>query len=433
MDIDLILQPWQRFGVHLGLERMQKLLADLGHPHLAMPIVHVAGSNGKGSVCAYLTSVLVAAGYRVGRYTSPHLVGWHERISINQVLIANQDLVEVLQKVQAAIPSDVVDSPTQFEVITAAAWLYFAQKKVDIAIIEVGLGGRLDATNVVDNPLVSVITSLSLEHTQQLGDTLGKIAFEKAGIIKAGCPVVIGQVPPEAKAVFLEKVTSLKSPTTWVEPAQQLPNLWAEYQEIKYPLALLGEFQLTNSAIAIATIQILQAQGWQISLEAIQTGMEKTQWRGRVQWLEYQGQKLLIDGAHNPAAAIALRCYVDSWLEGSDPSAKRGDYGGDRVATQPVNWVMGILSTKDHVNIFRALLRPGDRLSLVPVPDHSSADPARLAKIAQDVCPNLAVCQVYPDVHVALDKSLEQPELTILCGSLYLVGHFLGQQGFFAK
>ena len=127
MDIDLILQPWQRFGVHLGLERMQKLLADLGHPHLAMPIIHVTGSNGKGSVCAYLTSVLTAAGYQVGRYTSPHLVGWHERISINQVSIANQDLVEVLQKVQAAIPSDVVDSPTQFEVITAAAWLYFAQ------------------------------------------------------------------------------------------------------------------------------------------------------------------------------------------------------------------------------------------------------------------------------------------------------------------
>ncbi len=464
MDIDSILQPWQRFGVHLGLERMQKLLADLGHPHLAMPIIHVAGSNGKGSVCAYLTSVLLAAGYRVGRYTSPHLVSWHERITIDQVPIANQDLVEVLQKVQAAIPLDVVDSPTQFEVITAAAWLYFAQAQVDIAIIEVGLGGRLDATNVVDQPLVSVITSLSLEHTQQLGDTLGKIAFEKAGIIKPHCPTVIGQIPPEAKAVFLEKVTDRQSPTTWVEPARQLPDHWAEYQGIKYPLALLGEFQLTNSAIAIATIQILQAQGWQISLEAIETGMAKTQWRGRVQWLEYQGKKLLIDGAHNPAAAIALRQYVDSVatqsvnspaLRGEDSndilatqpvnsSALRREDSNDILATQPVNssalrrednndlvtippvsWVMGILSTKDHENIFRALLKPGDRLFLVPVPDHSSAAPEQLAKIAESVCPDLASCQVYPDVHAGLDKSLEQPELTILCGSLYLVGHFL--------
>jgi dihydrofolate synthase/folylpolyglutamate synthase len=259
----------------------------------------------------------------------------------------------------------------------------------------------------VDSPLVSVITSISLEHTQQLGDTLAKIAFEKAGIIKAKCPVVIGAMPPEAKAVFLEKVTSLASPITWVEPATPLENAWVMAGEVKYPLALLGEFQLMNSAVAIAAIQVLQAQGWQISLEAIQAGMEQTQWRGRVQWLEYQGKKLLIDGAHNPAAAIVLRQYVDS------------------LTTKPVNWVMGILSTKDHQGIFRALLSPGDRLYLVPVPDHSSADPQELAILAQSICPELAVCLVYGDVHQALEQSLPQPELTILCGSLYLVGYFL--------
>ncbi len=405
--IDEILQPWQRFGVHLGLERMGRLLADLGDPHQAIPVIHVAGSNGKGSVCAYLTSVLTAAGYRVGCYTSPHLISWQERIAIDRVPIPEDELVQVLHQVQAAIPPEVADSPTQFEVITAAAWVYFAQQKVDIAIIEVGLGGRLDATNVVDSPLVSVITSISLEHTQQLGDTLAKIAFEKAGIIKAKCPVVIGVMPPEAKAVFLEKVTDLESPTTWVEPATPLENAWVMAVEIKYPLALLGEFQLMNSAVAIAAIQVLQGQGWQISLEAIQAGMEQTQWRGRVQWLEYQGKKLLIDGAHNPAAAIVLRQYVDS------------------LTTKPVNWVMGILSTKDHQGIFRALLRPGDQLYLVPVPDHSSADPQELATIAQSICPELASCLVYGDVYQALKQSLPQPELTILCGSLYLVGYFL--------
>jgi len=445
MNIDTILQPWQRFGVHLGLDRMQKLLTDLGDPHLVMPIIHVAGSNGKGSVCAYLTSVLTTAGYRVGCYTSPHLVSWHERITVNLGPIANEALVEVLEQVKAAIPPDVADSPTQFEVITAAAWLYFAQEKVDIAVIEVGLGGRLDATNVVDRPLVSVITSLSLEHTQQLGDTLAKIAYEKAGIIKPNCPVAIAQVPPEAKAVFLEKATSLDAPITWVEPAQKLPPnrvsdnreslpeksdfcepTWAEYQGIQYPLALLGEFQLMNSALAIAAIRILQNQGWEISLEHIQAGMEKTQWQGRMQWLEYSSpttkflredetpltpsKKILIDGAHNPAAAIALRQYVDS------------------LTPKPVNWVMGILSTKDHRQIFQALLRPQDHLYLVPVPDHSSADPKALAILAQKLCPDLASCRVYPDVYQALDQSLQQPELTILCGSLYLVGYFLGQQ-----
>ncbi len=413
--IDKILQPWQRFGVHLGLERMGRLLADLGDPQQKIPVIHVAGSNGKGSVCAYLTSVLTVAGYRVGCYTSPHLISWQERITIDRVPIPEDELVQVLQQVQAAIPPEVADSrllsraevPTQFEVITAAAWVYFAQQKVDIAIIEVGLGGRLDATNVVDSPLVSVITSISLEHTQQLGDTLAKIAFEKAGIIKVKCPVVIGAMPPEAKAVFLEKVTSLASPITWVEPATPLENAWVMAGEVKYPLALLGEFQLMNSAVAIAAIQVLQAQGWQISLEAIQAGMEQTQWRGRVQWLEYQGKKLLIDGAHNPAAAIVLRQYVDS------------------LTTKPVNWVMGILSTKDHQGIFRALLSPGDRLYLVPVPDHSSADPQKLAILAQSICPELAVCLVYGDVHQALEQALPQPELTILCGSLYLVGYFL--------
>jgi dihydrofolate synthase/folylpolyglutamate synthase len=409
--IDAILKPWQRFGVHLGLERMHQLLAELGNPHRGIPVIHVAGSNGKGSVCAYLTSMLATAGYRVGGYTSPHLIRWQERITIDRVPISEADLVKVLQQVQGAISPEVTDSPTQFEVFTAAAWLYFAQQQVDIAVIEVGLGGRLDATNVVDTPLVSVITSLSLEHTQQLGDTLGKIAFEKAGIIKAHCPVAIGQVPPEAKAVFLEKITSLASPPTWVEPAQNLPNSWAEYQGIKYPLALLGEFQLMNSALAIATIQILQSQGWQIDLEAIQTGMANTQWQGRVQWQSFQGKKLLIDGAHNPAAAIELRHYVDG------------------VTTKPIHWVMGILSTKDHKNIFQALLRPHDHLYLVPVPDHSSADPHQLADLAQTVCPDLTTLEVYPDINPALQtalaKALELDQLTVLCGSLYLVGDFL--------
>src|ERR671932_2919531 len=153
MDIDSFLKPFQRFGVHLGLERIQRLLADLGNPHHRVPIIHVAGTNGKGSVCAYLSTVLAEAGYRVGRYTSPHLVDWNERICLNEQPISTDTFRELLLQVKAAIPEDCEDSPTQFEVVTAIAWLYFAQQQVDIAVMEVGLGGRLDATNVCNYPL----------------------------------------------------------------------------------------------------------------------------------------------------------------------------------------------------------------------------------------------------------------------------------------
>jgi len=448
MKIDKILKPFQRFGVHLGLERIQKLLADLGNPHQSVPVIHVAGTNGKGSVCAYLSSVLTEAGYRVGRYTSPHLIDWNERICLNEQPIPNEDLGELLLQIKAAIPEKCEDSPTQFETITAAAWLYFAQQQVDIAVMEVGLGGRLDATNVCSHPLVTIITSLSREHWQVLGPTLADIAREKAGILKPGCPAVIGQLPPEAKAVVEQRIKELGCPAVWVKAAVELPplappyqggeqddlaspdqggeqeenlaltkgklqNSWAVYEGIKYPLPLLGEIQLSNSAIAIATLQILRSQGWQISEEAIASGMAKTTWHGRLQWTTWKNHRLLIDGAHNPAAAVALREYVDT-------------------LNTSLTWVMGILSTKDHADIFKALLRTGDRLYLVPVPDHSSADPDILATLAQNLCPELADCRTYPDLEEGLQAATSNTSdtsepLIVLCGSLYLVGYFLKQ------
>ncbi len=427
MDIDSLLKPFQRFGVHLGLERIQRLLADLDNPHHSVPVIHVAGTNGKGSVCAYLSAVLTEAGYRTGRYTSPHLVDWNERICLNEQPISTEALGKLLLQVKAAIPEDCEDSPTQFEVITAAAWLYFSQQQVDIAVMEVGLGGRLDATNVCDRPLASIITSISREHWQNLGPTLADITREKAGILKPGCQGVIGQLPPEAKAVVEQRVKELGCPTVWVKPAQEvksqkskvkkikeeMPCRWASYQGIEYPLPLLGEIQLTNSAIAIATLEILRSQGWEITEEAISSGMAKTTWPGRLQWTSWHNSRLLIDGAHNPAAAKALRQYVDT-------------------LNTPVTWVMGILSTKDHADIFSALLRSIDRLYLVPVPDHSSADPEHLATLAQSICPELADCRTYPDLETGLQAATSNSgetsgRLIVLCGSLYLVGHFLKQ------
>jgi len=408
VNIESILKPFQRFGVHLGLERIEQLLTSLGNPHEQVPIIHVAGTNGKGSVCAYLSSILTQAGYKVGRYTSPHLVDWNERICLNEQPISLEALQSLLLQVQNAI-NPAIESPTQFEVITAAAWLYFAQNNVDIAVVEVGLGGRLDATNICDRPLVSVITSISREHWQQLGSTLAEIAREKAGIIKPGCPVVVGQLPIEAQEVVRSRITKLNCPAVFVKTATELPPIdeqrWASYQNIEYPLPLLGKMQLSNSAIAIATIQILQQKGWQITPEAIWAGMKQTRWLGRLQWVKFGDFPILIDGAHNPAAAQALRQYADT-LEA------------------PLTWVMGMLATKDYREIFTALLRLGDCLHLVPVPDHSSANPLELAILARGICPDLAICQTHDDLNSGL-KAAKSDRVVILCGSLYLVGHFL--------
>lgn len=411
-SINSLLEPFQHFGVNLGLKRIQKLLEDLNNPHHRVPIIHVAGTNGKGSVCAYLSSVLTVAGYRVGRYTSPHLVNWTERIALNEQPITEEALIAVLKEViaKAMLASD---TPTQFEVITAAAWLYFAQSQVDIAVIEVGLGGRLDATNVCDRPLASIIVSLSKEHWQTLGPTVADIAREKAGVLKANCPAIIGSLPPDAAAVVEARIKELNCPVMWVQSAVEIAakngQRWAKYQDIEYPLPLLGEMQLNNSAIAIATLQILQQQGWQIKPQNITQGIAKTQWRGRIQWTTWGDRQMLIDGAHNPAAAKFLRQYVDT-------------------LDKPLIWLMGMLSTKDHQDIFEALLHPGDELYLVPVPDHSSAKPDELAKLAQEVCPNLAKCQTETDLFAALDsisnRTDNQEKIIVFCGSLYLIGYF---------
>ncbi|WP_373541797.1 folylpolyglutamate synthase/dihydrofolate synthase family protein [Chamaesiphon sp.] len=419
--IDTLLLPFHQFGVNLGLNRIQALLAALGFPHQSVPIIHVAGTNGKGSVCAYLSSVLSAAGYKVGRYTSPHLVNWNERICIDDRPIPTDVAVEIIDRVINAI-DPTLPTPTQFEIVTAAMWLYFAESQVDIAVIEVGLGGRLDATNVCDRPLATVITSLALEHWQQLGDTIAKIAWEKAGILKPNCPAIIGTLPPAAVAVVTDRIDTLNCPTTWVQPAvtARKPDLecetslasatlpWVESGGISYPLSLVGEIQLTNSAIAIATIQVLRQSGWDISDAAIVSGMANTRWLGRLQWTSWQGSKLLIDGAHNAAAAIALRQYVDT-------------------LQTPIRWVMGMLSTKAHREIFQALLRPGDRVDLVPVPGHSSADLAMLADLARSICPDLRSIATYGDLTAGLAAAVATTDThqLVLCGSLYLLGDFL--------
>lgn len=430
--IATLLQGFSQFGIKLGLDSTRTLLHHLGNPHHHVPTVHVAGTNGKGSVCAYLSSILAASGYRVGRYTSPHLVDWTERICINGQAIAPPVLLAILQQI-ANIVGDRHLPTTQFELITAAAWMYFAQEQVDIAIIEVGLGGRLDATNVCDRPLASVITSISRDHWQQLGSTLGHIAMEKAGILKPECPAIIGPLPPEAERAIAQRIQDVPCPVYWVQPATPLDPptlqyhpprhspLLAPHSPLTYTIPLLGDYQRTNSALAIATSQVLQSQGWKISTDQIRTGLAQTTWAGRLQWVQWNGLKILVDGAHNQASAAALRRYVDQ-------------------LPQPIHWIMGMLETKDHEAIFRELLRGGDRLSLVPIPAAASTSPTDLAQLAQQCCPTLHTCQIGTDILALLDHLATQPPpeadqlptdasprapqgTLVLCGSLYLIGH----------
>jgi dihydrofolate synthase/folylpolyglutamate synthase len=448
LTIQTLLEPFAHFGVRLGLEPSRILLQNLGNPQEQVPVIHVAGSNGKGSVCAYLSSILVEAGYRVGRYTSPHLIDWNERICLNNQPIPTLHLIQLLEKViDVAKCQDPL--PTQFEIVTAAAWLYFAQNQVDFAVMEVGLGGRLDATNVCDRPLVSVITSISREHWQVLGSTVAEIAGEKAGILKQDCPAVVGQLPPEANTVVYRRAAELGCETTYPQSARDLGDGWVEYRgieeyeltseplleegfesdqpeleeteidpeditlvhmmtAIRYRLPLAGAIQRHNSALAIAAIQVLREQGWEIMDDAIVDGIAKTRWAGRLQWIQWGDRPILIDGAHNPASAQVLREYVDE-------------------LGSPTHWVMGMLVTKDHEEIFKALLRDGDSLSLVPVADHKTADPHELAKLAQTICPNLRHCATYETVETALQAATASRDRVVLCGSLYLIGQFLKQ------
>jgi dihydrofolate synthase / folylpolyglutamate synthase len=404
VDLDTILTPWQRAGVSLGLTRINQLLEILGSPQDQIPVIHVAGSNGKGSVCAYLSTILVAAGYRVGRYTSPHLVDWNERICINHQPIADDQLIKIIQHVQAAS----IEPTTKFELITAAAWVYFAAEQVDIAVIETGLGGRLDATNTVSQPLVTVITSISKEHAPQLGDTIAAIAQEKAGIIKSNCPIVIGQLPTEAAQVISQRAIDLDAPLIQVVSATQLAPGQAQLEDLVYELPLLGDIQMHNSAVAIRAIQQLPAT-WQITPAHIQMGIAKTQWPGRIHQTNWQGKSLLLDGAHNPEAAIALRCYIDQC------------YSSD------ITWIIGMLNTKEHLPILQALLRKGDRLHLVPVPDELTATPEDLQAIAQSIYPEVAVT-TFTDWKSGLMAAYGYPEPVVMSGSLYLLGDFYRYQ-----
>lgn len=407
------LESLGHFGVDLSLDRMQVLLQRLGQPQAGIPAIHVAGTNGKGSVCAWVSHALWAAGYRVGRYTSPHLVNWRERIWLSGEYISPGDWSRVLAQVrdclQTYAPGEA--SPTQFEAITAAAWLYFRQQKVDIAVMEVGLGGRLDATNAGIEPVVTAITSIGWDHWQRLGNSLAQIAFEKAGILKPGIPTVCAPQPPEVMAVIRARAEQTGSPLRVVEPLHWAGPQTVCWRDQVLTLPLAGEVQLINGAVALAVVETLQEQGWRIPDVAVEKGFALTRWPGRLQWVQIGSRQLLLDGAHNLPAAQALRRYLDEHQPG------------------PLTWYMGILTTKDVKGMLATLLRPGDRFFALPLFGHAGTHPQELAHLAQILQPHLRSVQALPDL-AALQAQLQQPAdldepPAVICGSLYLLGQVM--------
>ncbi|CUQ67791.1 bifunctional folylpolyglutamate synthase/dihydrofolate synthase [Candidatus Nitrospira inopinata] len=307
----------QKHGIKLGLETMRSLARAIGNPERRLRVLHIGGTNGKGSTAAMAAAMLEAAGLRVGLYTSPHLVDFRERIKVNGRMIGEDELAELVDMVRSTVPPSI--APTFFEVTTAVAFRYFADSSVDVAVVEVGLGGRFDATNVV-RPIACAITTIGLDHEEYLGHTEEAIAFEKAGIIKPGVPIVAGRIGAGAGAV-IERVAAQREAPLWsfgreFFVTEDEPDRFT-YRGPRWAMdglgcRLVGRHQLDNAACAIALLEAAGRSGLSIGEDAVRQGLQSVAWEGRLEMLDEE-PPVLLDGAHNPAAAAALARYLDEF------------------------------------------------------------------------------------------------------------------------
>jgi dihydrofolate synthase/folylpolyglutamate synthase len=407
------------FGTKLGLENTFKLAGLAGNPQDQLRFIHVAGTNGKGSTCAMLESIYRTAGLRVGLFTSPHLVSFGERIQVNRSHISEAEVVRLVGELQPLLKRFPAEAhPTFFEMVTVMALRYFAEQRCDLVIWETGLGGRLDATNIV-TPLASVITNIGLDHEQWLGETLDKIAFEKAGIIKPGVPVITAARLRSGLEAITETARKNQSPLTTVDLAEaDRPPL----DTVKLPL--LGQFQKLNAAVAAATVRVLSAtasrhgrggerggdlKAKQISVpdDIIVAGLSAVNWPGRMQLVNHSaGQRVLLDGAHNPAGAEALCQELEKQFYGAAPAI-----------------IFGILRDKDWKRVAALLAARARCLFLVPIQSERSLSPAELLPVCEQAnaaAPALA-CSSLKE---ALERTADDP-FVVITGSLYLVGEAL--------
>jgi dihydrofolate synthase/folylpolyglutamate synthase len=417
--------------IDLSLGRIERLLGKLGRPHEKLPpVIHIAGTNGKGSTTAFLKAMLSAAGLRVHVYTSPHLVRFHERIELAGAdcisrPIGEELLVDVLTRTQAVNDGDDI---TQFEITTAAAFLAFAETPADVLLLEVGLGGRLDATNVIKRPRLTVITPVSLDHAEKLGSTLALIAAEKSGILKRGVPCIVSQQDDEALSVIVETARRAGAPPiVWGQDFDAFEQngrlvVQTETHVLDLPLpALVGRHQIVNAGTAVAAS--LQLDELRHNEAAIERGLLMAKWPARMQRLDYgplpellgRNSELWLDGGHNPSAGVALAQTLADLEE---------------RAPKPLYLICGMMGLKDAAGFlspFRGLVR---HIVTVPIPGAHEAPftPEALAEVANRV--DLSA-ETAPDVESAL-KRIEvldaSPKRVLVCGSLYLAGHVLARQ-----
>lgn len=398
----------QRFGIKLGLDTIRHVLRQLGNPHHHFHCIHIAGTNGKGSVAATLASILIAGGFRTGLYTSPHLVRFNERIQINRRTISDEHVMEAYAAIRRIPPAQ--RELTFFELATAIALYEFRKREVDWAVIETGMGGRLDATNVI-RPAAAVITNVSIEHRQYLGGTLAAIAGEKAGIIKTATPVVTGVRQPPALAVVAATAAKQGSPLFLSGRdfrTRRRPDGSFDYYGLKHRwkglrTPLSGRHQAANAALALAVCEILQ-EPLQITEAAVRDGLRHTRWPGRLEMLAGK-PSILLDGAHNREAARTLADHLRS-----------------RYADRPITLVVGILDDKPYRSMLKSLV-PLCRRVFVTRPKIQRALPPEC--LYAEVKTITADAQIVPDVAGAVQQAvaLTPPDgIVCIAGSLYVVG-----------
>lgn len=413
------LEGLSRFGIRLGLERMRRLLAALGHPERRLRVIHVAGTNGKGSTSALLAAVLQAAGHRTGLYTSPHLHDYRERIHLDGQPIPPGRLAHLVTGVREIIETGVReghDPPTEFEAGTAVMYQYFAEEGAEVVVQEAGLGGRLDATNVVERPLVTVVTSIGMDHTDRLGGTLADIAGEKAGIGKPGVPMVSAPQAPAAEAVLAAACESLGSRLIRVgrEVSAMPASVTAEGTVFDYRglgvtyrglrLGLLGPHQVENAGCALAALEVAARHGLAAGEAAVRAGLAGVRWPGRLEVLR-RSPLVVLDGAHNPGGALALR------------HALQALWPGTRFVL-----VLGVLDDKDGEGIVRELAPCAAGLVTTRPDSPRALPPEALAGRGEAL--GLAAA-VEPDPARAVQRALAlagEGGAVCVAGSLYLAG-----------
>lgn len=408
-----------RFGRKLGLDNISKLLELLGNPQKDLKVIHVAGTNGKGSTSSFISSILVNGGYKVGLYTSPYLETFTERIRIDGENIKEQELGRVTSIVKEKVNEMInmgYNHPTEFEVVTAIALYYYKDQDVDFVVLEVGMGGRFDATNVIENPLVCVITPVSMDHTDYLGDTLGKIAYEKAGIIKDNSSVIIYPQEEEAfneiKNVVNEKNAQLtiadiesKEIIKTSIKGQVFNLILGNERYDNLEIQLIGEHQVNNSIVALNVIKLLEEKyDIKIGKDSIYKGLRETKWAGRIELLN-ENPLLIIDGAHNEDGAVSLAKAVDKYFN-----------------NKKVTFVIGMLRDKDVDSVLNVLI-PKCTKVITTKPDSDRALEAdelkeKIIKMGIDAT---AVNNIKEAVKLSVD-TWKEDEVVIFAGSLYMIG-----------